>query len=103
MAEREEKADADGALALLHQLARDVVDRGDVVGVDSMPEAKSIGEQGRAEQHGLVAQGRKRPEPGRDIRRDQEPVHADQATAQIGIAVGEEFGNHFKHNTLACE
>ena len=39
MAEGEEEPDRDGAAALMHQLAGDVVDGGDVVGVDGMAEA----------------------------------------------------------------
>jgi len=39
MTEGEVQPDGDRALSVLHQLARDVVDRGDVVGVDGVPEA----------------------------------------------------------------
>ena len=52
MAEREEQADADRALAFLHQLARDVVDGGDMVGVDRMAQPEHVGEQRGAEQSG---------------------------------------------------
>ena len=41
MAEREEEADRDRPLALLHQLARDVVDGGDVIGVDGVAQRRS--------------------------------------------------------------
>ena len=43
MSEGEEQPDGDRALTLLHQLARDVVDRGDVVGVDGVPQAEAVG------------------------------------------------------------
>ena len=47
--EREEEADADWTLALLHQLAGDVVDRGDMIGVDRVAQAERIGQQRRAQ------------------------------------------------------
>jgi len=37
MAQREEQADPDRPLTLLHELARDVVDRRDMIGVDRVP------------------------------------------------------------------
>jgi hypothetical protein len=45
VAEREEEADCDRPLALLHQLAGDVVDRGDVIRVDRVPQSEAIGDQ----------------------------------------------------------
>ena len=42
MPEREEKADADRAFPLMHQLAGSVVDRCDMVGVDRMAQPKAI-------------------------------------------------------------
>jgi len=41
---REEEAGGVGRLALLHQFADDVVDGGDMVGVECVPETKDIGE-----------------------------------------------------------
>ena len=76
MAEREEQPDADRTLALLHQLARDVVDRGDMIGVDRVAQAERIGEQGRAQQHRLTAQGHQRPEPDKNIAADQGGIDA---------------------------
>ena len=48
MTEREEEADADRPLAVVHQLARDVVDRGDMVGVDRVTEAEHPSQGRRA-------------------------------------------------------
>ena len=44
MAEREEEPDRERLLALLHQLAHDIVDGGDVVGVEGVAQAEHIGE-----------------------------------------------------------
>ena len=65
MADGEEEADTDRALALLHQLAGDVVDGRDVVGVDGVAQAEAIGEQGGAQQDGLMAEYQQRPGPDR--------------------------------------
>ena len=45
--EREEEADAQRPLALAHQLARRVVDRGDVVGVERVAQAERVGGDAR--------------------------------------------------------
>src|SRR5260221_3451018 len=47
MAEREVEAHRDRPPALLHELAGDVVDGGDVIGVDGMARAEAIGEHRR--------------------------------------------------------
>ena len=49
MPQGEEEADGHRALSILHQLARDVVDRGDVICVDRVPQAEAVGEQARGE------------------------------------------------------
>ena len=52
---------ADRALALLHQLARHVVDRRDMVGVERVPQPERIGERRRAQQHRKIMEGDERP------------------------------------------
>jgi hypothetical protein len=47
--EREPEADAERALALRHQLACGVVDRGDVVGVEGVAEAERVGGDAEAD------------------------------------------------------
>ena len=61
MTERKEEPDADRALSLLHQLARDVVDRGDMIGINGVPQTEPVSQQCRAEIHGLVMKSAKRP------------------------------------------
>ena len=64
-----------GRRPLLHELARDVVDRADVIGIDGVAQPEGEGEQRRAEQHGMRPKygGRKRPRGAveREQRRDQ--------------------------------
>ena len=80
------KPTADRPLALLHQLARDIVDRRDVVGVDRVTQTETVGEQRRAEQHRIVAQGDEGPEPDEDIRGDRERVETRLGGAHVRVA-----------------
>ena len=86
VAERKEEANADRPLALLHELARDIIDRRDMIGVDRMPQAERIGEQRRAQQDRLIVQGDERPDPDENIAADQDGVDGDQTAAQIRAA-----------------
>ena len=63
VAEREEEAGRDGPLVLLHELADDVVDGGDVVGVHRMADAENIGEKRGAQQRRAVREEKPRPSP----------------------------------------
>ena len=65
VAEREEEADPDRSLAFLHQLAGDVVDGGDVIGIHRMAQPESIGQQRGAEEHGGNAETPPEPRPRR--------------------------------------
>ena len=55
MSQGKEEADADRPIALLNELARHIVDRRDMVGIDRMPQAEHIGQDRGAEQDGLFA------------------------------------------------
>ena len=87
MPEREEEADPDRPLAVLQQLARDVVDRRYVVGIDRVAQAERVGEQRRAELHGIVAKGEERPTPGRDVR--ERPLRLAGGLARLAKRVPE--------------
>ena len=67
MAEREEEADRDRTLTFLHQLARDVVDGRDVIGIDGVAQPEPVRQQRGAEQQRLIAEHQEGPEPGRDV------------------------------------
>jgi major membrane immunogen (membrane-anchored lipoprotein) len=49
MAEREKQTGGERPLALLHQFAHDVVDGGDVVGVDGVTDAQHVSQHRRAQ------------------------------------------------------
>jgi hypothetical protein len=48
---------------LLHQLAGNIVDRRDMVGVDRVAQAERVGKQRRPEQDRPIAQDGERPKP----------------------------------------
>jgi len=102
VSERKEEADADRALALLHEPAGNVVDRRDMIGIDCVPQAKGIGEQSRAQEDRLIAQGHKRPEPDENIAADQNGIDGDQAAAQISAALIQDIRDDSRHGALAC-
>ena len=82
VAEREEKSDGDRAPPFLHQLAGDVVDRRDVVGVEGMPQPEAVGEEGRAKKKRIVMKRRERPQPDGDIGGDEDRIKADDLAAR---------------------
>ncbi len=79
MAEREEQADADRALTLLHQLAGDIVDGGDVVGIDGVAQTEAIGQKGGAEQHRVVVEADHRRQPSQHIGGDENAINAERS------------------------
>ena len=101
MTEGEEEADGDGPLALLHQLARDIVDGGDVIGIDRMAQAEAIGQQRRAEKHGMIVKGQERPEPRADIGQDQQAIEAEDAAPETRCLVAEKGEDGFQHSSLS--
>ena len=56
-----------GRRPFLHQFARHIVDRRDMVGVEGVAEAETIGERRRPEQHRKIMKGDDRPDPCGDI------------------------------------
>ena len=82
MAEREKEADADRPLALLHQLAGDVVDGGDVVGVDRVAQAEAVGQERRAEQHRIGVEGENAQAQAPKLAADQQRVDGERPAAR---------------------
>ena len=71
MADREPQPDCDRTLAVLHQLAGDVIDRRDMVGIDGMAQPERVGQRCRSEQQRIVAEAEIGPQPDRDIHQYQ--------------------------------
>ena len=90
MPEREEEADRDRPLALLHQLARHIVDRGDMVGIDRMAQPEAIGQHRGADQDRLMRERDEGPDPGGQIAGNEKGVDRNDPcpkTEQFGFGV----------------
>ena len=85
------EASTDGTLALLHEFARDVVNRRDMIGVDRVAQAERVSQQSRAKQNWPPAQDRERPEPDENVAGDQGAVDGQQTAAQVGAAFSQDF------------
>src|ERR1700692_67649 len=90
MSQRKEEADGDRPLALLHQLARDVVDRRNVVGIDGVTKPEAVGQNRGSDQNRLMRERDESPDPGRQIGKNKQAVNSgDPApeTQQSGIGL----------------
>ena len=94
MAERKEEADGNGPLALLHQLARDVVDGRDVVGIDGVAKAERVGEECGADQDRIIMESDQRPNPGQHIGDGQHDINTGDLDTKSRILIVEQFEDH---------
>ena len=97
VAEREEQADRNRPLAILHQLARHVVDRRDVVGIDGVAQPERVGEKRGADQHRVIVECDQRPRPRQHIGADQDNVEAGDLATEFGVLVVEELADRRAH------
>ena len=97
MAEREEQADGDRPLALLHQLARHVVDGRDVVGIDGVAQPECVGQERGADQHRIIVKRDQRPDPGQHIGGDQHGIDAGDLAAKFGVLIVEQSASARPH------
>ena len=97
MAEREHQPQSHWPLTLLHQLARDVVDRRDVVGVDRVPQAEAVGEERSSQQHGIMPERENRPGPGGDVDGEQQGIDAEDPVSGIARSVVEDGPEEMRH------
>jgi hypothetical protein len=81
----------------LHQLAGDIVDGRDVIGIDGMAQAERVGKHRRAEQDRLRMKYRVRPNLDQDVGADEQRIEAGDSAAQIRAAVIDDIGEHPKH------
>ena len=76
------KPTRDRLFALLHQLARHVVNRRDVVGVHRMTQAERVGQERRAQQNRMIMKGDQRPNPSPGVDADEQRIHGDNPALQ---------------------
>src|ERR1700730_6261066 len=90
MPQRKEKADSDRSLSLLHQLARHIVDRCNMVGIDRVTKPKAVRQHRGSNQDWLMDERNECPNPGRQIGDDENGIDCNNPTAkaeQLGFAV----------------
>ena len=80
-----------GPAAFLHQFAGHVVDRRDVIRVESVPEAKTIGERSRAEEDRIIVEGGNRPQPRGGVEDEQEGIDRNHSASDALLLVIEEI------------
>jgi hypothetical protein len=71
MAEQKKKP---SVIDRLHQFARDIVDRGYVVGIDRVPQPEAVSDKRRRQQQGIAVKRCEGPDPGEQICGDQDKV-----------------------------
>ena len=77
MAEGKKETNGDRPFALLHQFARHVVNRRDVIGIHGMTQTKRIGQERRAQQNRMVMKSNQRPNPCPGIKSNEQRIHGD--------------------------
>ncbi len=87
MAERKHEADCHGLLAFLHELARDVVDGGEVIGIHRMPQPEAVGQQRRAQQDRVAMKGDQGPAPCAEVQDQQHRVHIEDPGPRAIVGV----------------
>jgi len=83
MSERKEKSDGDGTFPRLHELARDVIDCGNVVGVHGMPQSEGVGNKSGSEQQRARGERSECERPSDDGRRNEQHVDGDDFGADV--------------------
>ncbi len=95
VAEREEEADAERALALREHLPRRVVDRRDVVGVERVPEPEGVGEHAEPGERRIVGRVVDEEPPARDVQaEDRRRETAEAEPLGPGQRLSQAAGSH---------
>ena len=92
---------ANGALALLHELAGHVVYCCNVIGIDRMAQSQTISEKRGTKRHGEAPEARQSPNPDQNIEQREERVNAEQATPKADCA-GQDPECRTRHGLPLC-
>ncbi len=87
MPEREEQSDRNRPLAFLHQLAHDIVDGRNVVGIDGVAQSEHISEKCGAKERRPPGEGNDRPGPHRRVGGEQQTIDRYDFRTLIGRCV----------------
>jgi hypothetical protein len=83
MPKREHQADGHRALAVLYELACDVINCRNMICIDSMTEPKAISKQGGPEKNGVIVKGNRCPKLKDQGEGEQEAVDANDPSREI--------------------
>ena len=76
---------ANGALALLHDLAGHIVYCCYVIGIDRMAQSQAISKQRSPKRHREAPEARQRPNPDQNIKHREQRINAEQATPKADL------------------
>jgi hypothetical protein len=94
MSEREKQPHRHRALAVLAQLAGDVVDGGDVVGIEGVAQTEKVGQRTDAQQRRMAGQQRQQPTPRRDMQCQQGEARGGEGAPVESVQVRSGVGRH---------
>lgn len=97
VSQREHEADSDRAVTFLYQLAGHVVDRGDMICINSVAKAEAAGQKGSSQQHRIAVERDQRPRPSRDIEHQQNAVDHEDIPSGASRLVVEQVGEDAHH------
>ncbi len=83
MPKRKEEADCDRPPSFLHQLARDVVDCSDMIGVEGVAKAETVSERRRPQEKRKLMKGDDRPNPCGNIKSKQQNINSNDFASNI--------------------
>jgi hypothetical protein len=83
MSESEVETHRYWSFSVLDQLASNVVDRCNVVGIDGVPKTECVSQNSRTDEYRFVMERDNRPNPGPAVHRDQKTVNADNPAPEV--------------------
>jgi hypothetical protein len=92
MSQGKEEPDSNWPLALLHQFARYIVDAADVVGIDRMPQPKTVRDERCRQQQRVAVKRRDGLSPGEQVRENQDDAEPDHFRTNMVGSVIEDGG-----------
>jgi hypothetical protein len=97
VAEREKQSGRDRPFAFLHQFADDVVDCGDVIGIDGVTQPEHICQQRGAEKRRMGRERDKGPGPDRRVEREQQEINGRDLAALMRRGIVERRSQMAEH------
>ncbi len=84
MPQREKEADRYWAFVFLHKLARDIINSGNMVSVNGVAQAKTIGQDSRPQKRRMWQEADPGDKPDRAIESDKEGIYSNNLCTHVG-------------------